>query len=567
MAITATVPLVKQLHPIYVKMISAWKKWRSLYEGGEDLINNQLYLRRFSKRETTREFSDRRELTYNPAHVKRIVNSVRNSITSKLNEVVRDGDPRYLEMIKTDVNLQNESMNAFLGLRVIPYLLVHGRRLVCIDSPPLSPGSTMADDQGKPYMWAVSAEDTLSWHVNQDSGILDSVLIQELVEVQDPVTGLVTSSTPQLRYMRYLYAGQSLQGLEGPGAMVKIMDQGGKDKQAPMILTGLTRLPIVDVQIPQSLIEDLARYQIALLNLASSDMNFLFRGNFPVFTKQYDPIRNMIRPRGSKAILPEQPTLIASPDRDVDEDEQNIGLKAGAAQGVGYAKELERPGFIGPPTDNLRASMEKQKALVEEMNILCDMALTSISIKALEQSGKSKELDRIGRDEGLVYIGNVLESAERQVATIIHEFLQSNDQIVVKYPNSYAYKTPSDAFQEVEQLKSLKALVRVPAYQKAVDKQISEIVLRQFSDNETMQQSQSEIAAMEWFDENADRAKVIEADVASGLVSKGTASTLRGYPEGEAGEATAEQVKTANTLSGGEIGVPPQATEPKAPKE
>ena len=62
----STVPLSRQRHPTYLKMISTWQMWGAIYEGGEDLINNALYLRRYSKRETTREFTDRKALTYNP---------------------------------------------------------------------------------------------------------------------------------------------------------------------------------------------------------------------------------------------------------------------------------------------------------------------------------------------------------------------------------------------------------------------------------------------------------------------------------------------------------------------
>jgi hypothetical protein len=39
--------------------------------------------------------------------------------------------------------------------------------------------------------------------------------------------------------------------------------------------------------------EDIADYQIALMNLESSDINYMLKSNFPFYVEQYDPRAEM----------------------------------------------------------------------------------------------------------------------------------------------------------------------------------------------------------------------------------------------------------------------------------
>ena len=50
----------------------------------------------------------------------------------------------------------------------------------------------------------------------------------------------------------------------------------------------LKRIPFVLLDIGDSLIKDVCDYQIALLNLLSSDISYALRSNFPFFVRQED---------------------------------------------------------------------------------------------------------------------------------------------------------------------------------------------------------------------------------------------------------------------------------------
>lgn len=544
-------PITKLRHPLYTRLAPEWTRWRLAYEGGQEFID--AYLEKYSKREPKQDFDQRKKLAYNPAHTTRVVNTVRNSLTAKFSDIKRVGDPRYVKAVTTDVDLQNDTMNAFIGLRVVPMLLVQARRLVVIDAPPIEPGTTRLEDSGAPYMWAVGAEDCLSWHLDEESGHLDRVLIREYVDVEDEDTGLVAAVRTQYRFMRYIEAGEEFGDYKGPGALVTIYDGDNKVLDESFI-AGLTRLPVVDMQLVQSLVQDIAAYQIALLNLASTDMSFLFRGNFPMYTQQYFPGRGSIKPRETKQ--PTSPTsTVTRQDRESDEDLSG-GQRHGASTGVAYSKDLERPGFIAPPTDNVRISMEKQKDLREEINILVDISLTSMAVKALEQSGKSKEMDRAGKEEGLMYVGQVLETGEREIAEIYHEFLGSNQKYDVRYPTDYRVRSQEDRNNEVAQLGTIKELVRSETYQKTVDKRIAQVAIQPFTDAATLQKIENEIDESEWFDESEKRSTIIAADVTAQVLSPETATGLRGYDSSEATKAAAAAARVGDMLSGGPV-VPP----------
>lgn len=547
--------LIEQRHSIYNKMAADWIQWRSVYEAGRPFIESSL--KQFSKRETRTDFEERKHLAYVPAHVKRVVNSIRNAFACKLPEVQRKGDPQYLKIVNNNIDLKRNNINTFIALETIPLLLVQGRRMWCVDAPPKAEGTTRAEDTGRPYAWAVNAEDILSWANDDDTGALTVCLMRECAENFDPDTGLVDGETTQYRFCKMLKAGEKYFDQAGPGVVVRILDEKGDDKVEPVLLKGWERLPVVDMWLPMSIVADIATHQVALLQLASTDMTFLFRGNFPIFTKQHKANKRMTPPVATKRVTSPSEHVVSDQSRDVDEEEKIGSTKVGVSQGVGYEEGLNAPAFIAPPTENMKASMEKQKALAEEIQVLMDMALTTLAVKAMEQSGKSKEMDQIGKDQGLFYLGLVCQTAENELAEVLNLFngvkTKQTEDLVVTYPTDYQVKTQSERNIEADELNKAKKLVNSKTYQKTVDKRIAEIVTKPFAKEEELNSMKTEIDAAMYIDDNEVRAAAIIADKSSQLVTAETASVIRGYPPEEATKVADQQKQMADLLSGGEV--------------
>lgn len=529
--------LVDIRHPEWSTLMGKWKEWRLVYEGGDDFVTE--YTRRYSKREPKAEFDERVKLTYNPGDATTVINEVRNKMIAKLPDVVRTGDAGYVDAMKEDVDLYGSSMNSFMGLQVLPLLLAQQKRFIAVDAPPaVSRGipATRADDAGKPYLYTVGAEEVLSWAYRPD-GVLVSVLFVTTQDVTDPDTGLLMGVVPCFRFMRLLEAGETYEGVNGPGVAVRVLNEKNKDIAEPTLLK-LSRIPLVEVRLVDSMLRTISRLAIGLLNLSSSDMAFLFKGNFPIYTEQFDPTVGTIKPRASAVERRDRPASQPAEDpqtRHSNDDELPVGVN----KGIRYRKGTERPGFIGPAPSNLQVSMEKQRAISENIRLLATLALASMSTKALEQSGKSKELDRDSLEAGLAYIGSELQTAERGVALLWHEFLgMPNADYSVNYPSNWRVLSTDERIALAGQWKTVKGAVRSETYQKEVEKLVAGIVISPNVDEATMTKVNQEVDDAEWFDDSPERAEQLGKDVTNQILDTEKAAELRGF-----GAETARAVK------------------------
>lgn len=545
--------LVKQRHPLWSLNSTSWLKWRLCYTGGVKFKDAFLY--RYSKREHDDDYQLRKALTYIPGHARSVVNIIRNAMAVRLPEVIRLGSEAYMDAMESDVDTFRNSMNSFIALEVIPMLLTQGKRIVVVDAPPMKEGATRAEDNGRPFFFAVDAEDVLSWSYDTE-GRIDVVLLQLVEDQVDPDTKLVVASRIVYRYMRLLGDDESkvtgVGTLNGPGVLVQTFDNEGKEISDAYVLP-LARVPVVEFSLVDSIMSEIADHQIAMLNLASTDMDFLWRGNFPIYTEQQPKSTQMIRPRGTKGKTGEEvaeDTDTMGTGMDPGTGENKRQRRAGNAKGIAYKEGMERPDFINPATDNLTASMTKQEAIAKEIRILVDLALVSLSVKAIEQSGASKMADRVGEEAGLAYIGRSLETGERELAAIWHEMNGDTATIEIKYPTDYSVKTLEERREEAKTLRDLRSAVRSVTYQREIDKRTADVLLKTLVDIETMAIIEKEVNAADYYDDDTERAKVVQQDVLQGIVSKETAARLRGYDSKEPSRALAEKSRDVDSMLG-----------------
>lgn len=517
-------------HPRYEGDSTNWYKWRLTYEGGRDFVNK--YLERYSSREDENEFLLRKKITYCPAHAKAAIMEIKNSIFERMSDVTRlEGPESYQKSVngmEGGVDFAGHNMTSFIGTKILPELLVLRKVGVFVDKPAMEENRTRADDKGKrPYLYVYRAEDILSWAYN-DENVLISVLLQAEVDTVDEATGLISGKKEVRRLLRLTDAGVEYREMEDNEDVAKI---------TPTILK-LTRIPFVIFEMTESLMADIADYQIALLNLESSDLGYLLKSNFPFYTEQSSPLTDL-------AANARQGMVSTDTDGNktvtVSDGHQTIAV--GPTTGRKYPKGMERPGFIHPSPEPMDVSMRKQTDMKAAIRQLVQLALTNLSPQ--RASGESKQFDQQGLEAGLAYIGLELETGENKIAQIWAEYEGSAPALVV-YPDKYSLKSDVERMTEADKLTGLISKIPSITFQKALAKRIAFLTMGRGVSLKDEQNIIKEIDASEIIAVDPD---VLLSDMEAGLVCAETASSARGYPKGDVAKAKQEHIDRLTAIA------------------
>ena len=493
----------KSQHPAYLN--TDVRKWRLAYKGGQSFIS--AYLEKFSHRESTTDFHLRKKVTYCPAFAKAGVNEIKDSIFQRMVDISRIGGPSSFRKAvlgeNGGVDSCNSSLNSFIGKEILPELLIVSKVGIYVDMPDVEPSNLKESKKNQPYIYAYKVEDIINW----DNDDYTSVYLRDN-QLEFDEYGFATGTKKGFRRLWQDDAGR---------VWVQVFDEKEKETEAPRHLENLTKIPFVMGEISSSLMEDVADYQIALLNIASSDIGYTLKSNFPFYTEQFDA-----RAQGSE--------FLTGGDKDENGDSE---ITVGDSTGRRYPLNTERPAFINPSSEPLMASMKKQAQLKEEIRLLLNLSLTSIKTVG-SVSAESKDRDQVTLESGLANIGLTLEKIERSVAKIWCEYLGDPDVPTINYPVNYSLRTSQDRLQEATSLTKLLPIIPSRTYQREIGKKITRVMLSQTVDSETLTTIDSEIDEAVNMISDPD---VISQDIESGLLSPETGSILRGYPEGEAAKA------------------------------
>jgi hypothetical protein len=317
-------------------------------------------------------------------------------------------------------------------------------------------------------------------------------------------------------------------------------------------------IPFICIDISQSLMKNIADYQIALLNLASSDLHYALKSNFPFYTEQYDPASLT-----SWYQKPEGAPDADFPGTSVENIAKSREVSVGTTTGRAYPTNTDRPGFISPPSEPLKASMEKQGQLKEEIRLLLNLAISNL--RPQRASADSKTADDRGLESGLSYIGLTLETAERSIAELWNQYENASDTVTVKYPKEYSLKTDSERREEALELDDLRLKIPSLTYQKEISKIISSILLSHKIDRTILDKIEKEIESAPCVTGDPDS---IRQDVEAGILDIELASKLRLYPAGTATKAKADRTERLKQISDSQLsGARGTDTEQKTGKE
>jgi len=526
-------------HPLYDAMLDNWGKYRLAYEGGRPFIEE--YLKKYSVRESASEFETRKEVTYCPAHAKAAINDIKNAIFQRTTDISRlGGSKSYLDAATGSdvrgVDLFGNTMNSFVGRLILPELLSMGKVGVFVDKPGTEIVTRADQLSVRPYIYLYRAEDIRSWYSDRDNQLV-SLLLRDYVYSVDEDVMLPNGEIERYRHL----------WLENGRVNVQFYDKDGEKIDGVSTLD-LQEIPFVNFQITSSLMTDVADYQIALLNIASSDVTYTMKANFPFYTEQYDPnleIQHLLR----------GPTSTAGEDAPGTSLEASTGknkeIRVGTTQGRRYPKGLERPSFIAPSSEPLKASMEKQYSLQQEIRQLVNLAVTNQAPR--NASAESKSYDERGLEAGLSYIGLELEYGERRLAELWAMY-ESEEPTRIKYPEKYTLKSDKERYEEAEKLEKSAMSIPSDTYRREIMKEAAETRLGTKVSAAMLDDIRGEI----------DNAKIIvtdpeliHQDIEDGILSPESAASARGYPAGEverasvAHEARLTRIAIAQSKDGG----------------
>lgn len=520
-------------HPTYG--IEDYTKYRLTYRGGREFVKE--YLKKYSQREDQTDFDRRLELTYNPAFATEALDEVRDGISLRMPEIIRTGGTQSyntcISGLSGGVDLAGSSMDFFIGQKVIPELLTMGKVGIYVDMPNYSPFSTLAQFERlpRPYIYYYQVEDILNWQILciDNELVLTAVLLRERHWQMDGSTGL-----PQTEKEYFRLVNKTPNGVK-----VRIYDQyvdpqtNNKDEA---ILAeydlNLRHIPFVMPSINKSLLNDIADYQIALLNLASADLSYAIQSNFPFYVEGYDPKTQHLHTRSG-------PVTSFDADGNATEGEakgksnDSREIVVGTTRGRQYPMGANVPAFIHPSSEPLKISMEKQTQMKEDIRRLLNLAVANVA--PTRQSADAKKIDQHGLEAGLSRIGTILEGTERRIAELWAEYEgEKPDNLVIAYPATYSLKTDEERFNESKSLKELKGAAPSKTYAKEVSKLITKALLDGRVTQKTLAKINTEI----------DKAKYGTSDIEE-LVSLYEAGVIDGETTAEAANFDPSVVKKA----------------------
>ena len=517
-------------HPEYGEKVEDWEKWRFTYDAGDDFIDE--YLVQFSERETPGDFTARKNISYVPAFSKAAVNDVKDSIFQRIADVTREGGHKSykeaMEGLNNGVDLVGTTMNSFIGKFILAELLTMSKVGVFVDMPQLQ-GETIKDQEGaRPYIYKYNAEDILNWSVNpKNQSEFNVVLLRDNVFIVDEATGLPIKVTVRYRYM----------WVRGGHVLVQFFDEDSKpinrfyEKGIDVRVLDLPSIPFILFELSDSLLTDVANYQIALLNLASSDMLYALKSNFPFYVEQFDHRSDSLFMRQAGNTLVKQGEssvkIVQGGERDDTVIAKNSEITVGSTTGRRIPRGVDMPKYIHPSAEPLMASMKKQDELKKDISLLVKLAVTNLAPQMASAESKTSDDRRL--EAGLSAIGLELERGERLIAKYWQRYIDSAGKVpTVRYPQKYSLQSDREKLDEAKQLTDFSKLIPSLQYKREAMREVADITLGTKVSRKTIDIINKEIDGAEVISEPED----LTRDVEIGLIDLETASKSKGYPSG-----------------------------------
>ena len=473
--------------------------YRRIKDGGDQFVEN--YLKKVSDRETDTNFTTRKALSPPASFAKTEVTAVKNSIYQRLTDIVRvGGSDSYRQVVAGNeggVDLDDSSMSHFIGQDVLSELLFMGVVGIFVDMPKIKPGASVAEAANDhPYCYIYTREQILNYSEDRINNrkVLTALKLQEFIPKLDKY-GLPTSEEKRYRIYTKLASGIKVTFLDKDEVLVKeeFLD--------------IPEIPFTILKLQNSLLHETGKYQVALMNLESTDIDYSLKANFAFYVEQS---------KGNKAI----------------HLKEEAEIEVGNVQGREYTGD-KAPEFINPDPGPMRVSMEKQEQMKNAISKLINLAVASVTAKSAE----SKRFDERGLEAGLSAIGEILEHGERKIAKFYSSYEGTTKRATINYPDKYSLKTDIERIEEVKLIQEQKDEIPSLTGKKALCKMAAHTL---FDTKLSVDDVDLIIKEIGESNNTGASAKIIVADVEAGILGHETAAIMRGYDKDEPAKASQE---------------------------
>jgi len=525
-------------HPLHTNTLSTWSKWRYVMNGGSAFIEK--YVKKLTFRESDPDFDIRKEVSYCAAHAKAAVYDVRDLISRHLPEVIRhDGPKTYHQAVAGEtggIDTFGSTMTNYMSSIILPELLFLSKVGIYVDREPLPEILTKADENKNiPYIYIYPAEDILSWQYTR--GVLTAILLRHGTDKIDEDTGLIMETESSFRLIRLLDGRVHIQAY----------DKSSKKVGEELVLN-IPQIPISIATLATPLLTDVADYQISHTNLASADLYYALKANYPFYTEQKDA-RQLFQynTQEQTAAVPEDPALTAEEELRV-KSKMMEEVQTGGVHGRTYLSGLDRPKFIHPSPEPLLASMKKQDILKQEIRELLNYKLRELG----KRTGHFEETI----ESGLVHISEILQQSEFEIS-YLWGLYTSEQAAKIVYPDRFDVESTDDRLDRAERMYKFVDEIPSKTFRHAQIKHIIRVLTPELS-KEDQDTVDAEIDASQVAKVDAES---IATDHEAGFVSTATASQLRGYDSNEVEQATKDHAErlariAAAQAKGTDRGVP-----------
>lgn len=517
------------------------ERWRLIKNGGDAFVEEFLVKRDY---ETSTSFAARTLITPDPCTASSAIDDLINTISARLDVTRSGGSDNFKNVISGalgGVDRQGTDMQTFIIRECLPelcYMSMHGWLIHSFidESDPLK----------TPYIIPYRAEDIYNWaFVN---GRLVAIALRSFAAIIDE-DGFSKDSLEVYRVMK-LVDGKVVTHLENVGG--EQIDPITLQPASSEETLNLDEIPFVFLRLPVPLLQKIDKYQIAVLNLQSADIDWLNTGNMTIYVEQ-TPLHGTL----PQIRQPEDPT------QDPITNQVTIGNKIGRS----YSMQANQPDFIAPPDGPIRVSMEKQKSLSDQVKDILKTQLNTMKLASSESIDKLSQ----GLEAGLFVIGVCLLTAEIKFARIFSKYEgKGEDTSKISYPSKYELRTEEDRLNKATKLKEIQKSIGSNTAKKHIELQVLQTLLEGKIPSDEYDAAIEEVKASEFCIYDPDSVMNLTEQ---GVISRELASKTLGAPADDAAKAMAEHlervkaVQLSQTVGAGANVTPDPAFEQKTRKQ
>lgn len=242
-------------HPDYTASKAAWRTYRHLYAGGEELrANASLYLERRQK-EGPQVYQERLSRVFYENYVGSIVDWYAATLFRREPILAFEGrnEPakRFFSAFAEDCDLRGSSLSDFFRRQLVN-ALVYGRSYTLVDFPRSSgPVSNRAEEdargRSRAYLVGYTPEEVINWSRDTDGSLEWAVTRTSRLRQASPEAGNWLKETTWVRYDRHEF--RTYRRIDSPTekGQPALVDQGNH------ALANQNRVPLLELEVSEGL--------------------------------------------------------------------------------------------------------------------------------------------------------------------------------------------------------------------------------------------------------------------------------------------------------------------------